>query len=177
MSGMLRGLIESTIAEGEVDGEPGTPSGESPLIVGVAAHTEEEGILLELLNATCRGLSCRVEVLSSGLLQSERLAAVAERSPELVIISALPPGDLPYARQLCKRIKASNSARRIVVARWGQSKSVDRSPQLLAAGADEVVSTVAELEPMIKTAYHMRQASRPTSATGPSALPEKLQAS
>jgi PleD family two-component response regulator len=104
------------------------------------------------------------------------VAAVAERSPELVVISALPPGDLPYARQLCKRIKASQPGRRVVVARWGHSKSVDRSPQLLSAGADDVVSTVAELEPMIKTAYHMRQAARPSTAATPSPGREKAQA-
>jgi hypothetical protein len=176
MNEILRHVVESAIAESELEPRSACESGDSPLVVGVASHAEEEAILLDLLNAVCRDVSCRVEVLSSRLLQAERLAAVAERSPELVIISALPPGDLPYARQLCKRIKAAEAAKRVVVARWGHPKSTDRNPQLVAAGADEVVSTVAELEPMIKTAYHMRQASRPSNATTSAPGREKAQA-
>jgi predicted PurR-regulated permease PerM len=176
MTEILRHVVEAVIAEGELKPCSAGDADEPPLVVGIASHSEEEAILLELLNAVCRDVSCRIEVLSSGLLQSERLAAVIERSPELVIVSALPPGDLPHARQLCKRLKAANAARRIVVARWGHSKSVDRSPQLVAAGADDVVSTVAELEPMIKTAYHMRQASRPAAAPTPTTGREKAQA-
>jgi len=160
MTRILHDVIESTIAPDDLEPDAAEDEDERPLVVGIAAHAEQEMVLLELLNASCRDVSCRVEVLSSRLLQSERLAAIAERSPELVIISALPPGDLPYARQLCKRIKATQSARRIVVARWGHSKNVDRSRQLIAAGADDVLSTVAELEPVIKTAYHIRQANR-----------------
>ncbi len=175
MSEILRHVVESAIAEGDLEPRSGGDSGDPPLVIGVASHSEEEAILLDLLNAVCRDASCRVEVLSSRLLQSERLAAIAEHSPELVIISALPPGDLPYARQLCKRLKAASAARRIVVARWGHSKNVDRSPQLVAAGADDIVSTVAELEPMIKTAFHMRQASRPSSATTSAPGREKAQ--
>ncbi|QDT53587.1 AI-2 transport protein TqsA [Caulifigura coniformis] len=162
MSEMLRDLMEEVIDKGRA-GNDATPPGETnerPLVMGVAAHSEEEAVLLNVLNAVCSDAPCRVEILSSKLLQSERLAAITERSPELVIVSALPPGDLPYARQLCKRLKATGSARRIVVARWGHAKSVDRSPQLRAAGADDVVSTMAELEPMIQTVYHMQQVSR-----------------
>jgi len=165
MSEMLQDLVEDIIDQGKnkPDATVEAEGDERPLVVGVAAHSEEEAVLLNLLNAVCRDVPCRVEILSSKLLQSERLAAIAERSPELVIVSALPPGDLPYARQLCKRLKAAGSARRVVVARWGHAKSVDRSPQLRAAGADDVVSTMAELEPMIQTVYHMRQISKPAS--------------
>ncbi|OAI56349.1 hypothetical protein AYO47_09105, partial [Planctomyces sp. SCGC AG-212-M04] len=177
MSGILHHVVESAMAGGELEPRSvGDGDGESPLVVGIASHAEEEAILLDVLNAVCRDVSCRIEVLSSRLLQSERVAAVAERSPELVIISALPPGDLPYVRQLCKRIKSSQPGRRVVVARWGHAKSVDRSSQLLNAGADDVVSTVAELEPMIKTAYHIRQAALPATAATPSPGREKAQA-
>jgi hypothetical protein len=176
MTEILHQVIDSAVAEGELGAQCGDDPDERPLVVGVAAHSEEEAILLDLLNAVCRDVSCRIEILSSKLLQSERLAAIAERSPELVIVSALPPGDLPYARQLCKRIKATNSTQRVVVARWGHSKSVDRSSQLVSAGADEIVSTVAELEPMIKTAFHMRQASRPSAPASTPVGREKAQA-
>lgn len=176
MNEILQHIVENTIGEGELDACSSPESDERPLVVGVAAHAQEEAVLLDLINAVCRDVSCRVEVLSSRLLQSERVSAIAEMAPELVIVSALPPGDLPYARQLCKRLKAAAPSRRIVVARWGHAKSVDRSPQLVAAGADEIVSTVAELEPMIKTAFHMRQASRPAAAAAAPVGREKAQA-
>jgi hypothetical protein len=176
MNGMLREIVDEVITEGQSGSVPAAAADDRPLVVGVAAHAAEEALLLDLLNAVCRDSSCRVEVLSSNLLQSERLTAIAERSPELVIISALPPGDLPYARQLCKRIKAAGSARRIVVARWGQARNLDRSQQLLGSGADEVVSTIAELEPMVTTAFHMHQASRQATANSTDNGRTKVQA-
>ena len=167
MNAILRDVIEERMSPASVADE--APVDETrPLVIGVAAHAEEETILLELLNAACQEQSGRIEVLSSGLLQSERVARIVEQSPELVVVSSLPPGDLPYARQLCKRLKATGATRRIVVARWGKAvDGVDRTQSLQAAGADEVVSTISELEPIIKTAFHMRQVSMATTSASP----------
>ena len=167
MNAILRDVIEERMSPASVADE--APVDETrPLVLGVAAHAEEETILLELLNAACQEQSGRIEVLSSGLLQSERVARIVEQSPELVVVSSLPPGDLPYARQLCKRLKATGATRRIVVARWGKAvDGVDRTQSLQAAGADEVVSTISELEPIIKTAFHMRQVSMATTSASP----------
>ena len=173
MNAILRDVIEEKLASPTAGGA----AAEAPLVIGVAAHADEETLLLELLNAVCCETSCRVEVISGGLLQSERLAEISEKSPELVIVSALPPGDLPYARQFCKRLKSAGTARRIVVARWGRPEDgADRSRSLLASGADEVVSSVGELEPIIKTAFHMHQASRAGSASSAPSAPVKVQA-
>ncbi len=163
MNTMLADLIDETLACDDAATAQATEG--APLVVGVAAHSNEETVLLELLNAVCSDVACRIEVLSSDLLQAERLAAIRERSPDVVIVSSLPPGDLPHARQMCKRLKASGAARRIVVARWGKGATTDRSQQLVAAGADDVVSTIAELESMVKTAFHMHRASRPSSSS------------
>jgi predicted PurR-regulated permease PerM len=176
MVATFRGIIESLAAE--MESSPGAAErpaeDDSPVVMGVAAHAQEEVILLELLNVVCAGTSCRIQVLSSDLLQSERLAAIEEQAPELVIVSSLPPGDLPYARQICKRLKTLGTARRIVVARWGAAATTDRSQQLLAAGADEVVTTVSELERMVKTEFHMHQASNvPASSVAASASPSR----
>ena len=167
MNAILRDVIEERMSPASVADE--APVDETrPLVIGVAAHAEEETILLELLNAACQEQSGRIEVLSSGLLQSERVARIVEQSPELVVVSSLPPGDLPYARQLCKRLKATGATRRIVVARWGKAvDGVDRTQSLQAAGADEVVSTISELEPIIKTAFHIRQVSMATTSASP----------
>ncbi|HVJ86935.1 MAG TPA: AI-2E family transporter [Caulifigura sp.] len=162
MNAILRDVIEERMSSPPAAAEAAADEA-TPLVIGVAAHADEETILLELLNAACQEQSCRIEVLSSGLLQSERVARIVEQSPELVVVSSLPPGDLPHARQLCKRLKAAAATRRIVVARWGKAADgVDRTQSLQAAGADEVVTTISELEPIIKTAFHMRQASKAT---------------
>lgn len=177
MNEMLAELIENVVGVAEPAAESAIAPGEAPLVIGVAAHSDEEALLLDLLNVVCRDTACRIEVLSSNLLQAERLAAITERSPDMVIVSSLPPGDLPHARQLCKRLKSSGATRRIIVARWGKFGGEDRTQQLLAAGADDVVSTVAELEPIIQTAFHMHQASRASSPSTPTAgSPAKVQA-
>lgn len=151
-----------------------------PVVVGIAAQAGEEVLLLEMLQATFVGEACTIEVLSNELLHSERLAAIEEHAPAVVVISALPPGDLTYARQLCKRLKAARSSQRIIVARWGKHSGVDRSEQLLSAGADEVVSTMAELHRLVATAVQFQRTARIAppagSATAPDSRPATVQA-
>ncbi len=146
-----------------------TPGSPEPLdaaaVIGVASHVPEEELVLNLFNAACIEHGQEMRVLSSDLLQAERMATIEELAPELVVVSSLGPGDLPHTRQICKRLKATGRVQRIVVARWGQTGQGDRSRQLLDAGASDVVHSLAELEPIVRAARQMYLSSRVTTVT------------
>ena len=72
-------------------------------------------------------------------------AAVAEKKPPLVCISALQPGGLVQARYLCKRLVALSPSVNVVVGRWSGAGELDDSDDsLLSAGADQVGSSLQQ---------------------------------
>jgi hypothetical protein len=87
----------------------------------------------------------QTEVLSGQDAHAESHFADLGESPAVVCVSALPPGGLAQARYLCKRLRASFPHQKIVVIRWGLPDNAgQRREELLAAGADVVVTTLLE---------------------------------
>jgi predicted PurR-regulated permease PerM len=131
--------------------ENGAPSAsvEEPIrkihIVGCPAHDEADECALLIFRQLLDSTRYDVEVLSASILASEMTAAVAEKKPPLVCISALPPGGLVQARYLCKRIRALSPRVKIVVGRWSGVGALDDSGNsLLLAGADRVGSSLQQ---------------------------------
>jgi hypothetical protein len=70
---------------------------------------------------------------------------VADQSPALVCIGALPPGGLAHARYLCKKLRARFPEVKILVGRWGLTGGVEANQeQLHDAGADLTAITMLE---------------------------------
>ncbi|MBX3443167.1 MAG: AI-2E family transporter [Planctomyces sp.] len=133
-----------------------------PVVVGIPGHTEREELLLDVVALAVEDLGCRFEVVSHDLLVSERLARLAELQPIAVCLSSLPPGDLAYTRQLCKRIRQQRPSVKLIVGRWSSTDaSADRNEQLRQAGADQVVSTVDQMHGAVQSAINLRRAARP----------------
>jgi len=87
--------------------------------------------------------------LSPAILSSEVLSATEQHNPDLICITALPPGGLAQARYLCKRLRARFPEVRIMVVRPGIEKdaSIDTqtvSKRLTEAGATSVSVSMAE---------------------------------
>lgn len=88
---------------------------------------------------------CEVVLMSSGLMASEKMAAVTQLAPDVVIISALGPGGASQVRYLCKRIRQELPRVRIIVGRWGYQGDRERlSASLKARGADNVVTSLTD---------------------------------
>ncbi len=84
-------------------------------------------------------------VLEFDLPRSEMLRRLAELGAEQVFISALEPFAYSQAREMCRDLRAHFPGMRIVVALWDLRAEADRHRRrLVAAGADEVVATLAE---------------------------------
>jgi predicted PurR-regulated permease PerM len=107
-----------------VSSENGAPSAsvERPVrkihVVGCRAHDEADEVALLIFRQLNDPMRYEVEVLSASILVSEMTAAVAEKKPQLVCISALPPGGLVQACHLCKRLRVLFPRIKIVVGRW-----------------------------------------------------------
>lgn len=143
------------------------PSDEAmlPLVLGLPLRSADEQVVLDVLREALRELPCHFEVLSEDLLLSERLAQVAERPPVAVCLSSFPPGDILHVRQVCKRLRSQMKETRIFVGRWSAAGRSSRNDQVLAAGADQVVETIADMQRLVRSVVQLHQATRPQQDT------------
>jgi predicted PurR-regulated permease PerM/methanogenic corrinoid protein MtbC1 len=144
----VRDWIEELAGRTREDGSLGieTRSGENAAerLVCVPAHDVAD----ELAGHMFAQLAVRggkPAVLEFDLPRSETLRRLAELGAEQVFISALEPFAYSQAREVCRDLRAHFPGMRIVVALWDLRAEADRHRRrLVAAGADEVVATLAE---------------------------------
>ncbi len=106
-------------------------------------------------------------VLPYELPRSEVLRRLAELGAEQVFISALAPFAYTQAREMCRDLKAHFPGLRIVVALWDLRAEAERfRRRLLAAGADEVVATLADAVKAVRQS--------PARAADPATLADEL---
>ena len=115
----------ASAAEGTAS-RAGKPQGH---IVGVPARTLGDQIALEMLSQLFDPFTCEIERLPTATLASEVLMAVEKGSPDLICITALPPGGLTQARYLCKRLRTRFPELQIVIVRPGVAADTDKSNQ------------------------------------------------
>jgi hypothetical protein len=73
------------------------------------------------------------------------VALVGTVRPQIICVSALPPGGLAQTRYLCKRLRARYPDVKIVIGRWGAPGAPDENwNALLSAGADHVSGSLLE---------------------------------
>jgi hypothetical protein len=83
---------------------------------------------------------------------------VAEQSPELVVVSHLPPEGLTLARYLVRRLRARFAGLPIVVGRWGEAGgAASAAERLVGIGATHVVFTLAEARDRILSVANPEQ--------------------
>ena len=119
----------------------GTPA----RVLGYPAGSEADEIALEMFRRVLDATRFVVEVASTRMLSSEVVAIVRERSVAAVCIVALPPGGLPHAKYLCKKLRAIFPDLKILVGRWGPPGLAGEGAEtLMASGADAVGGTLLE---------------------------------
>jgi predicted PurR-regulated permease PerM len=115
-------------------------------VIGTPAHTVTDETALELLALLLGSSGYRVEIVSSGLLVSETLAAVAHARPAAVCLGSVGPRGLVHARYLVKRLALQDPDLPLVVGLWGLRRS---SPlvrdRLVSAGVTHVGETLVEV--------------------------------
>jgi predicted PurR-regulated permease PerM len=150
------------LAEATLEATPKL-AGPKVLILACPACDEADELTLKMLRRLLDPAGSEVEVLSGQDARGTGRFARQGDSPAVVCVAALPPGGLAQARYLCKRLRASFPAVKIVVVRWGLLENAERRQQeLLSAGADFVAAILLEAQtqvsPLVSVLAHVEEA-------------------
>ena len=123
-------------------------------ILGIPARSEGAQIALDMLYSLLEPSMYQLQRLSTAALASEVVTVVEQTQPDLICITALPPGDLAHARYLCKRLQARFPQGRIFVVCPGLAKESKWDRQiiihrLIENGAHMVATSTAEARTQI----------------------------
>lgn len=112
-----------TVAQGEDSGDGDLVP--QHRILGVPARSASDHLALEMLRQL--GLrTWQVDQLSTTALVSEVLLAIDETPPDVMIVTALPPGGLSRVRHLCKRVHERFPDLPILILRAGANADAGR---------------------------------------------------
>jgi CheY-like chemotaxis protein len=129
-------------SENETDAAP-LRSDASPVIVaGCPVQDEADRVALEMLQRLLEPAAYTVQIGPAGGLVSELTAIVHASEPGVICLSAL-EGQGP-TRHLIKRLRTTCPEAPILVGCWGLREPAQVRSALIAAGADDVVTTLVE---------------------------------
>jgi len=148
---------------------PPAGGGEGPAaplsIVGVAASDTSDVLVLRMLGQVVAPTGVSMEIIHDANSPLRVADRVDEVTPQLLVLSHLPPEGLTLARYLMLRLRARFPELPIVVGRWDESGSaVAVAEQLNGMGAKHVAFTLAEARDCI---LGMASAGRESASTVP----------
>jgi hypothetical protein len=124
---------------------PTAADGSSIVVVGYSAQDAIDRIALKMFEQLLEPAGWALEILSANALPSETVTWVRQEQPAAIVIAALPPGGVAQAQFLCKRLRATSPALKILIGRWGANGNARPArDRLAAAGADAVTVTLLE---------------------------------
>lgn len=105
-------------------------------------------MLVQLLRQGGFGAQAAPTKLAAG----EMLGEVEKAAVDIVCISVVAPSAVIHARYLCRKLRTLLPRQKILIGLWGITESIaEESKRLLEAGADAVVTTLADaLDAMVK---------------------------
>jgi predicted PurR-regulated permease PerM len=109
---------------------------------GLSGQRRSDQVVLTILNRLLDKDGYTVQIAPAGALVSEMIAAVMAMKPASIFVSSLEESG--RARHLVKRLRTVCPDIPIVVGAWGQQGSSTLRTDLCAAGADDVVTTLAQ---------------------------------
>jgi len=124
---------------------PTTASGSGSravIVAGCPVHDEADRVGLEMLALLLEPAGYTVRIAPAGGLVSEMMAAVQAARPGLICLGSL--GEKSHVRHLVKRLRSACPEIPIVAACWGPQGSAEFRTELCSAGADDVVTSLAE---------------------------------
>ncbi|WP_406697888.1 AI-2E family transporter [Singulisphaera sp. Ch08] len=114
-------------------------------LMGVAVVDTSDVLVLKMLGQLLAPSGCHLEIVADAGSPLQVVEQVAERNPELVVLSHVPPEGLAQSRYLVSRLRAQSSALPVVVGRWGETGGAAAAAERLTnVGATHVVFTLAD---------------------------------
>jgi predicted PurR-regulated permease PerM len=130
---------------------PADPAPPPPLILGCPSHHRTEELALGMLGLITSPLGYRVEGVSTRALPAEIESTIDRTAPAAVFIAVFPPGGLPQASYLCRRLRKRFPGLKIIVGYWGRTKNFDRLlVRLRGAGASYVTTSMLQTRTQLK---------------------------
>jgi predicted PurR-regulated permease PerM len=131
---------------GERPGTPPPPEDSAGvLVVCVPASDEADRLAADLLAQALRARRFRVEVLPASATTGEKAGRTAELRPDIVCLSALPPGAVMPARYLYKRLRPRIGDGEVVVGLWNVRGDLRKLESRIATdGKARVVGSLGE---------------------------------
>lgn len=127
------------------------------LVLCRSFDTSADAIALRWLTRTLAPGGIQWESIPNSALVSEVIAQVEELKPDLVCISAMPPGVSSTAQQLCKRLRHRFPELKILLARWG-ARRVENTSE---TGASWVVNTTEAARERLQDVFHLEKTDSP----------------
>jgi hypothetical protein len=159
-------LIESG---GHFHGKPAKPTtAEVSCVLCIPGSDRADEVAAKLLVAllAAEGITART------LPRTQTRPPEGAAPPELIVISALPPDAVVFARHACKRARAAYPDVPIVVGLWHARGDLQRSRQRLEpAGVSRIVTTFAGCVSQIQSGILTRKDTEPTLLPAPEPTP------
>lgn len=124
---------------------PADPTAPPPVVVGVASNDTADAVALKMLGQLLAASGVGLEVVADAATPLALAERLADRSPDVVVLSHLPPEGLTAARYQVRRLRARFPDLPIVVGRWGASGNAAAAAEdrLTEAGASGVALSLA----------------------------------
>lgn len=136
-SGAARG---SAAVHLEVPDGAGAAPAEGQRVLCLPAADQADAVISKWLVAILRRHGMHAETRRPGGLRNEVAEWAAGMSPDVVVISALPPEAVVHARYLCKRLRSRLGGVPVIVGLWCAQGDMQRAVErLMAGGASRVV--------------------------------------
>ena len=115
-----------------------------PKILALPANDATDVLALKLLAHLVEPAGVPMTIVEEVETPLKVVERIASESPDLVLISHLPPDGLTAARYLVRRIRAQHPRLPIAVGRWDEGKDAETSTErLCAAGASTTLGSLA----------------------------------
>jgi hypothetical protein len=138
-------------------------------IFGLPASDKFDELALKILQQMLVAEGGCVQIVSTIMLASEMTTVIEKARPALAVIATLPPGGIAQTRYYCKRVRAKFPDLKILVGRWGpEESSVNKRERILAAGANQLGTSLAETASQLITFLQVEAATEGTKEFVPS---------
>ena len=123
-----------------------------PVLVGAPAHHRAEELMLHMLALGLPPVGRRLVGLSARQLPSDVEAAITENAASICVVAIMPPGGVPQAQYLIKRLSAKFPSLVIVAAYFGRTSRFDELlVRLRRSGATYVTTSLCQTADTIRT--------------------------
>ncbi len=141
-------------------------------IIGVAANDTADGLALKMLRLLLLPYDVEMILIDDPMSPMELAGSILQQSPDLVILSHLPPVGLTPARYLVRRLRAQEKSQTIIVGRWGAGGNTESViKKLTDVGTTKVVFSMKDARRYILKSANLVLKSNVPSSTPPHPKP------